>query len=63
MKSNSARLVTIIFSFLSCNKKKETATHSSTLAWKTHGWRSIVGYGPWGRKESDTTDNFTFTFM
>ena len=34
MKSNSAQLVTIIFSFHSCNKKKEMATHSSTLAWK-----------------------------
>ena len=36
--------------------KKETATHSSTLAWKTHGRRSLVGYSPWGRKESDTTE-------
>ena len=36
--------------------KKEMATHSSTLAWKIHGWRSLVGYSPWGRKESDTTE-------
>ena len=36
--------------------EKETATHSSTLAWKTHGQRSLVGYSPWGRKESDTTE-------
>ena len=21
-----------------------------------HGWRSMVGYSPWGHKESDTTD-------
>ena len=34
MKSNSAQLVTVIFSFLLCNKKKEMATHSSILAWK-----------------------------
>ena len=27
---------------------------------KSHGWRSLVGYSPWGRKGSDTTD-FTFT--
>ena len=31
------------------------APHSSTLAWKIHGWRSLVGCSPWGRQESDTT--------
>ena len=31
--------------------EKEMATHSSTLAWRIHGWRSLVGYSPWGRKE------------
>ena len=35
--------------------EKEMATHSSTLAGKSHGLRSLVGYSPWGRKESDTT--------
>ena len=34
----------------------EVASHSSILAWKTHGLRSLVGYSPWGRKESDTTE-------
>ena len=28
---------------------------------KFHGWRSLVGYSPWGRKESDTTE-WLFTF-
>ena len=23
---------------------------------KFHGWRSLVGYSPWGRKESDTSE-------
>ena len=36
------------------------ATHSSTLAWKFHGWRSLVGYSPWGRKESHTTEQLHF---
>ena len=31
------------------------ATHSSVLAWEIHGQRSLVGYSPWGCKESDTT--------
>ena len=26
------------------------------LPGKFHGWRSLVDYSPWGRKESDTTD-------
>ena len=30
-------------------KEKVMAPHSSTLAWKIHGWRSLVGFGPWGR--------------
>ena len=35
--------------------EKEMATHSGTLARKFHGWRSLVGYSPWGCKESDMT--------
>ena len=36
--------------------EKEMATHSSILAWTIHGQRTLVGYSPWGRKESDTTE-------
>ena len=36
--------------------EKEMPTHSSTLAWRTHGGRSLVGYSPWGCKELDTTE-------
>ena len=36
--------------------EKEMATHSSVLAWKIHGQRSLLSYSPWGRKESDTTE-------
>ena len=34
---------------------KEMATHSSILAWRIPQ-RSLVGYSPWGRKESDRTE-------
>ena len=27
------------------------ATHSSILAWRIHGQRSLAGYVPWGRQE------------
>ena len=38
------------------NKEVAMATHSSTLAGKSHGRRSLVGYSPWDHEESDTTD-------
>ena len=36
--------------------EKGMATHSSILAWRIHGQRSLAGYSPWGCKESDTTE-------
>ena len=42
--------------------EKEMATHSSILAWRIHGQRSLVGYSPWGHKESDRLNNFHLYF-
>ena len=39
--------------------EKEMATYSSILAWKIQ--RNLVGYSPWGHKESDTTERLHFT--
>ena len=36
--------------------EKEMATHSSTLDGKFHGWRSLVCYSSWDRKESVSTE-------
>ena len=36
--------------------KKQMATHSRLLPRKFHGWRRLVGYSPWGRKELDMTE-------
>ena len=33
------------------------------LPGKSHGWRSMVGYSPQGRKESDTTERLHFTSL
>ena len=30
------------------------------LPGKSHGWRSLVGYSPWSRKESDTSGRLHF---
>ena len=39
------------------------APHSGTLLpGKSHGWRSLAGFSPWGLEESDTLSNFTLTF-
>ena len=40
--------------------EKETATHSSILAWRIP-WTEEPGrlYSSWGRKESDTTEQLT----
>ena len=35
------------------------AIHSSILAGRILGQRSLVGYSPWGRKESDTTERLS----
>ena len=32
------------------------------LPGKPHGQRSLVGYSPWGSKESDTTEELQFHF-
>ena len=44
--------------------EEEMSTHSSALAGKSHGQRSLAGYNPGGRKVSDTakrlnTDTYT----
>ena len=38
------------------------APHSSTLAWKVHGQRSLEGCSPWGLEESDTNERLHFHF-
>ena len=36
--------------------EKEMTTHSSILAWEIPWTEELVGYSPWGRKESDMTE-------
>ena len=43
--------------------EKGMATHSSILAWRIPWIGEPVGYSPWGRKESDTTEQLHFHFQ
>ena len=38
------------------------APHSSTLAWKIPWTEELVGGGPWGCEELDTTERLPFHF-
>ena len=49
----------IEYNYASCWRRKWQPT-PVLLPGKFHGWRSLVGYGPWSRKESDTTERFHF---
>ena len=40
--------------------EKEMAATPVFLPGKSHGLRSLVGYRPWGRKDSDTTERLHF---
>ena len=44
--------------------KRRRRWHPTTvlLPGKPHGWRNLVGYSPWGRKESDMTEWLHFHF-
>ena len=36
--------------------------HVHAAIWKSHGWRSLVGCSPWGRKSQTRLSDFTFPF-
>ena len=39
--------------------EEERAAHSSALAWRSPWTRSLVGYSPWGHRETSTTEQLT----
>ena len=43
--------------------EKEMATTPVLLSGKFREQRSLVGYSPWGRKESDMTERLHFTSL
>ena len=51
-----------LWAFLTPFEEKAMAPHSSTLAWKIPWTEEPGGYSPWGREESDTTEQLHFHF-
>ena len=50
------------YNLLLANPEKAMAPHPVLLPGKSHGWRSLVGFSPWVRQESDTTEQCHFHF-
>ena len=40
--------------------RREQSPTPVLLPGKSHGWRSLVGHSPWGRKESGTAEHLHF---
>ena len=51
----------IRFKLKEYTEEKKWQSTPVLLPGKSHGQRSLGGYSPWGRKESDTTEQFHFT--
>ena len=43
--------------------EKEMHPTPVLLPGKPHGWRSLVGYSPWGHKESDMTERLHLSLI
>ena len=39
--------------------EKRMTMHSSILSWRSHEQRSLLGYSPWGLKQSDMTERLS----
>ena len=44
------------------HRRRQWQPTPGLLPGKSHGWRNLVGYSPWGRKEWDTTERLHFHF-
>ena len=43
--------------------RREWQPNPVFLLGESHGQKSLAGYSPWGRKESDMTEQLNFTFF
>ena len=65
MKYISSIAIKMIFKiqFIILTWRRKWQSTPVLLPGKSHGQRSLVGYSPWGRKESDTTEQLHFTSL
>ena len=54
--------VKFILNYMQLRRRKWHPT-AVLLPGKSHGWRRVVGYSPWGCKESDATERLHFTSL
>ena len=50
-----------LFTFMHWRRKRQPTPVFSPI--ESHGWRSLVGYSPRGRKESDMTEQLHYHFL
>ena len=43
--------------------EKGTSTHSSVLAWKIHGQKSLADCSPWGHKVSEMAEQLSLSLL
>ena len=58
--SNKYLYISIYTSLLVTCWRRQWHPTPVLLPGKSHGWRSLEGYSPWGREESDTTERLHF---
>ena len=70
LTENSVDFHSTVFPKLQCIILTRTISYKWRRKWQPspvflpgefHGWRSLVGYGPWGCKESDMTERLTLS--
>ena len=62
-KQNHCKYFNLLLTISSpLNQRRQWHPTPVLLPGKSHGWRSLVGCSPWGRQESDTTEQLHFHF-
>ena len=55
-------VLSFYYSSLQQTRRRQWHPIAVLVPGKSHGWRSLAGYSPGGRKESDTTERLHFHF-
>ena len=55
-------MLPVCYVFLALLRRRQWYPTPVLLPGKSHGRRSLVGFSPWGREESDTTERLHFHF-